>query len=407
MARADIDGMRPIVLLLALAAVPLLAQGPPSNPGPPGGGAPFTPPATATVNVDCAAGQKLVDALATPAGALTVVFTGTCVEDVVIRRSDVTLRGGAPGATIDGSSTTAPNTLFIEGALRVTLADFAIRNSASSGLVARFSFVDATNLTITDNVLAGALVDGCTVRFTNATISRNLVGVAAEGGNALVAFIGTTTIADNAQDGISSSDGAYVYQRPTAGSNLTISGSECGIYVSQNAQFHASRDSITVSQNEYGIAGGRGAIIDVLSLTLTGNRYGVLLSDASFRAAGSFSNNTTAIEAQLGSKVDLYRGRGSLTTITGNRVGISADAQSQIILRDTSVTGNLERDIRLAFGSTLSRYQNTTVGALSCDSTTLIRPPMTCVATFAPTPEPEIALHRRGREARARIRERE
>ena len=399
-----VEGMRTLTALLALAAVPLFGQGRPTTPGPPGA----APPATATVNVDCAAGGTLSDALTTPAGQLTVVFTGTCVEDVAIRRGDVTLRGGAPGATIDGSTPAANHALLVEGGLRVTLSDFAVRNSQGHGLTVSFSTVDAANLTISDNVLAGVLVDGCTLRFTNGTVSRNLSGIVASGGNAFVRLGGTVVIADNTQDGLYSGEGAYVFQSSAVGSNLTVSGSEYGITVESNGQFHVFRDGLTVRQNDFGIVGNRGAIIDVAMLTLTANGHGVLLIDSSLRAGGSLTNNTVAaIEAQRGSQVELHRGRVTTTTVTGNRVGISADAHSQIMLSDTTVTGNVERDVRLAFGATLSRYQNATVGTLACDGTELIRPPATCAATFAMTPAPDMALRRAAREERSRVRERE
>src|SRR5688572_171155 len=64
-----------------------------------------------SVRVDCAAGQRIGDALQSPPGPLTIEISGTCVEHVLITRDGVSLVGD-PGAGVTAPTTNAPAILI-------------------------------------------------------------------------------------------------------------------------------------------------------------------------------------------------------------------------------------------------------------------------------------------------------
>jgi len=128
----------------------VLAQGPPEGVGP-SGETPVTPPVpdALTVQVDCANGESINDALATPAVELTVEIFGICDEDVLVQRDNVTLIGLDPDLTnpsdpipIDGirgvSTVIAPPnfgaTLLLHDVVNVTVEDLILTGGVISGL---------------------------------------------------------------------------------------------------------------------------------------------------------------------------------------------------------------------------------------------------------------------------------
>ena len=128
------------IALLLCTATSVQAQGPPFTP-------PTPPPAEATVTVHCP-GQSINDALQTPALQLNIFVHSSgppCVENVVITRDNVTLRGANPdpGPTdvIQGdpsvTSSEAPsfgNVVLIQDAENVTVRDLILTGGTGAGL---------------------------------------------------------------------------------------------------------------------------------------------------------------------------------------------------------------------------------------------------------------------------------
>jgi hypothetical protein len=67
---------------------------------------------------DMAALQPLID------GGGTVTITGTCLGNYTVSVSDVTIQGGAPGATLDGNGT--GSVLIVTGGWTVTLRNLTV-----------------------------------------------------------------------------------------------------------------------------------------------------------------------------------------------------------------------------------------------------------------------------------------
>ena len=158
---------RAVLLMLAVVLMPFeLGADPPSIVLRDGGiefpdgtvqatSATVDPPATLTVNVDCASGDSINGALATPAGKLTVKVTGICSENVAITRDDVVLAGSNAAADgIHGVATGAgvePPVVLIENAANVGLEDLAIALGPHDGIDIRNGRVELANCVVDSN----------------------------------------------------------------------------------------------------------------------------------------------------------------------------------------------------------------------------------------------------------------
>jgi hypothetical protein len=114
----------------------------------------FQPALAATHRVKCDSGKTISKALETSAGSaerLELLVTGTCKEDVTIRRNSVTIAGD-PGAAIDGtvrvfsstavwieniSITGAGGGVIVSGNANARLTSVEIRGNAGHGLTVR------------------------------------------------------------------------------------------------------------------------------------------------------------------------------------------------------------------------------------------------------------------------------
>ena len=116
-------------------------------------------PATATVAVNCNAGDRIMRALRRPAVELTIEISGICVEDVEILRKNVTLRG--TDRLTDGIRP-APDGLkrqviTVFGTNSVSIENLNLAG-ANNGIGVNASFsVFVTNCIIEDNSFAGMI----------------------------------------------------------------------------------------------------------------------------------------------------------------------------------------------------------------------------------------------------------
>src|SRR6267143_1109897 len=146
-----------------------------------------------TVNVDCASGGSISQALA--AGARRVIVRGTCSESVTISRDDVTLQGdGTVGGRIHGPDPDV-NTVLITGnrviieALTVSGGRNGITGLGASNLTVRNCTVQSTGrsgiayangasgtidgCTVHSNPRDGIVVDGAYATLINSTVTNN------------------------------------------------------------------------------------------------------------------------------------------------------------------------------------------------------------------------------------------
>ena len=192
-------------------------------------------PATATVFVDCNAGDRIRVALARPAVELTIEITGICVEDVEILRKNVTLRGTSP--LTDG-----------------------IR-PAPDGLKRQVITVFGTNSISIENLnLAGA---------------NNGIGVNASFG----VFVTNCLIEDNSFAGVIAGTASAVRVRDTVITSTAIPPPDRGIWVTNGSNMICTR--CTIENHERGILLRHGSEMLLFDSTVVGTLRGVEVVKAS------------------------------------------------------------------------------------------------------------------------------
>lgn len=102
-----------------------------------------------TVNVDCSK-ETIADALTkkNPDEPLEVIVSGTCTENVLLIRDDVTLRALAPGSGAVNAANAGAATILIDGARRVRLDNLTISGGAGGIVGRRGASFDVTNCVV-------------------------------------------------------------------------------------------------------------------------------------------------------------------------------------------------------------------------------------------------------------------
>jgi len=311
-----------------------------------------------TVNVDCASGGSISQALA--AGAGRVVVRGTCSESVTISRDDVTLQGdGTVGGRIHGPDPDV-NTVLITGnrviieALTVSGGRNGITGVGASNLTVRNCTVQSTGrsgiayangasgtidgCTVHSNPRDGIVVDGAYATLINSTVTnntRNGVGVF----NAGSARIGVTDRSAPAGNTIQQNGGSGIVV--TLGSFVTAAMNQ----VTRNVIF-----GISVFQSTADIAGGN-TISDNTGVGVSVNGSKVLLGDAGLglSTVNQINGNGGGVIAFLGSSMVIR----DAEIVGNNGAGLLFSLRSQGQLFSSTIQNNTSDGIRLLLGSAL------------------------------------------------------
>jgi len=236
------------------------------------------------VTVDCGVvGESITTALAdAPAGAtsVTIDFVGTCQEQVMIDRDNVTLRGQGPASSVianPGPGTPDDNITVnvVRGARNVRLENIAITGGVFVVLCAQ-----NTEVTIVDSTVSGApgfppglsivgviAGGGGTCTVVNTTVTGSLIGIIPNGGGTIVLVGGV--IENNVLFGIQTATNgtAFLTNRiidVPGGATLIgtpiIRANGTGINLSTGGNLHV--DSADISFNSgFGIWAGGGTTI--------------------------------------------------------------------------------------------------------------------------------------------------
>lgn len=346
----------------------LAAQGPPA-------GTPGPVPATLTVSVDCDAGDTIADALAQRADELTVEITGSCVENVTIRRDRTTLVGVDPDAEIVGSpappvpGSFVSGVVAVTGASRLTLADLTIRDgrrgvSLHEGAAARLE-----RLTVRDNVREGVLLLGKSQAWVEdcSIVDNGAFGIAAwESSSVTLAFDATTVVSRNGAVGALVSGSSDLTGRLT--SVLEADENQFGLV----AQLNGSVQNVTLTArgNEFGVAALVGGVISTGAEIRDSSLVGVYASDGGQVDIGGTVEDG-GIWGVLGEYDATVAFRG---TVSGNPIGMTLDG-TEAFIADATVTDPVE----LSFGTRVAfAGGNSFTGGVSCDGTVLVRGDVSC-----------------------------
>lgn len=346
---------RAILFLIGVLAVcpAFAAGGPASN--------------TTLVNVDCAKGQTITDALARNGANLEIVLSGTCNEVARVTRDNVIIRGNA-GAVLNG-------TIDVFGASNVTVQNLTIRNGADSCIFIRHNAgVIVRNAIIEDCAVRGILLEASAATVIDTTIRRvGTVGVLNR--NSRVEFLGNIHVSDAAVACVSATDDAVFYLNDDdihmvlersllgmvsqLGSEITLAN---GTVIARNTQLAAF---LAASQ---GVVVHGAAILEAKDNDLFGLYVDELSSWSPFLGFGATFNITNS------GLHGVFVERGSAVELTGNTV-ISGSGGNDInvdggILR---INGTTADDVVLTFGTRAEFGSGNTFGGITCDSTVLIR----------------------------------
>jgi parallel beta-helix repeat protein len=300
--------------------------------------------------VDCAAGDTIARALTRgdERKSLLLRIRGTCVENVTIDRSDVTLKGDDLGATISGPDG-AIDVIRVTGsrvviqALRVTGGRNGITADSAAGLMVRGAVVQGAGRNgITYAHGASGVVDGSVVTGN----ARD--GVAIESAAAAVI---NSQVTLNARMGVGVFNGGAgrigIDNFNAPGGNVISANASNGIHIVFGSTALIAMNQVT----------GNGTSADPAAL-----KIGINLASASadFIGGNTVSGNVgTGINLVRSSAVfgdALFPGITTVNTITGNgnsvsQGGIFVFNGSSLTLRDAVISNNVGSGLTLSLKS--------------------------------------------------------
>jgi parallel beta-helix repeat protein len=216
-----------------------------------------------SISVNCDTGQSVQNALNRVNGPSTIVVTGTCNQNIVIKKDDVTLQGG-----IYVGPDPNQNTISVPGARRVSIKGATV-GGARNGIVAyQGGSLTIENCNIQNNARVGIIsIYGSSVNVNSSTIQNNgLQGVIASDNSALI--LTNSTIKSNSGSGVLAirSSSARIGQNLSGdpGPNVINSNGGSGVGVSRSS--HALIDGNTIQSNS-----SSGVSIEGASATVTNN----------------------------------------------------------------------------------------------------------------------------------------
>lgn len=310
------------------------------------------------LTVNCGAGEKVADALAeaeTTTGYVTIGIEGTCVEEVVVSRDNITI-GASPGS---GLKAPGPDNsaLLLRGARNVTLNSMTLQGDSNS----------------TSSVLH--LESSHTIRLNFVQIEGGAVGLSTDKG---AEFHASGIIVEGASESgidVDSASSGHIYGstiRNNLGTGITVWG-----YLKL-----MESDLIDNDAGGLNVIGGSASVMMSTTFLRNGRAFGA--SQGARIGMGDFSIEGSTIQVADvigGSHVELTGGRivdnrsGFLiqdksrmyindVQITGTRVGVvfSLWTDSYLSLGGAKISGNLASAITLYDTSVLQAYSSEIIG---------------------------------------------
>jgi parallel beta-helix repeat protein len=347
-----------------------------------GGTAAALPTSTLTVTANCGQGQTISDTLKQGAAGqpLMVVVQGTCNENLVVDRDDVTLQGdpsvggavNGPDAGVDAiivtgrrvtitglTVTGGKNAIRAVAASAMTVQNSTIQNSGRNGIVF-FQGASGTvdNCTVQANPRDGISIEAASATIINSSITGNSrVGVlVTDGGSARIGVSNLNvaagnTISGNGSNGIHLSIGAGAFiEANTISGNGTDPAAPLGRF--GIGVFNATGD--VIGSNAITGNASHGIFARSASLLFGDPNFGIPTANT-ITGNGSLVTPSAGIVGVLGTSFEIRN-----ATISGNNgFGVvlsgrsSAEVSGNTIQNNTGTPPFSGDGIRLVFGSAL------------------------------------------------------
>lgn len=289
-------------------------------------------PVSATVN--CGLGQTISSVLAAHAqesGQLTITFTGTCNEGVVIERSNVTLQGQG-AATIQGPATGPVYTVIVQdNAAKVALKNFTATGTTGAVAVLKGAHAVASGLTLQQSISGAVALDDGVLDIAGSSIHNNTTGVySARGGMVGV----TNTIVELNTQGVLAWKGGMV--------NLTSTSADLATAIGP-----------TIRNNANGVvvrAGGFAEFADAIIQNNTANGV-VVDSNSVAHFFVTFNGTGTQVTGNTNNGVFVNKTasvvfQDNSTAISGNNIGIQClNNPAYIVPVGFTVSGNTSAQV--------------------------------------------------------------
>jgi hypothetical protein len=358
------------------------------------------------LQVNCATGGSLAQAVQSVAPGRIIRVSGTCTEQVIVRTDRLTLDGQGT-AVLDGGGANGPigpeyvGVLTVRGARDVTITGLTIQNGSVDGLVATYgSSVTISNVTVQDNVVTGMIIsDNTTADITDVTARRNgeqgiYVSEASQ-----VIFRGTITATENGQTlgiggiGVTNGSTARMHGATLQANNNLGGGIGLGNTATLNITLR-SGDGNTIEANNntrhgFGLFNGSWFHVEgnttVRAVGNGGNGIwaigssGVVTDPSPYGGFATFllENNAVGLNLDVQGAAFFIGG----LTIRNNTTGILASGADTLTVvsippNPSSLTGNTT-DVDLSFG-TRATFDGVTIDTFTCDTTVLSRGSTVC-----------------------------
>jgi parallel beta-helix repeat protein len=290
----------------------------------------------------------------------TIIVTGTCDENLVIKKDDVTIQGGTY-LPFDPTQ----STISVQGARRVLITGVTVIGGRNGIVVSQGgSLTVEGNSNISGATQIGvAAVYGSSVTVNSSTIQGNLYGVMASDNSALV--LSNSTVTNNTGSGVLSirSSSARIGQNPlgASGPNTITNNGSSDVSISRSA--HAIIDGNTIESNSHdGIhIEGSSAVVTNNSINNNGSRGIIVYSAGNARIGitdtsgygGNIVNNNNlgGIQIESGSNAFLLGNEVKNNGLTTGRSGIGIYRGTCHSIGDNLIANNGGYGIGISAGS--------------------------------------------------------
>jgi hypothetical protein len=335
-----------------------------------------------TVDVNCDEGETLAKALRRRADRLVIEIRGTCNEDVVIRRDDLTLTSTTAGTTLVGG-------VHIESSQRVEVSGFTITDNVNfeSGLEAvAGSSVLIRDMLVKDSAIRGIRIRDSVAEITDTTV-RNSGSTGIIGRGSRLTFNGVVESTNNFESAFVFTDATSVFSKE---GDLIGTFSDNGMIVQTGSSFEGPFGSLTVTHNDFSgvLVATQGKFVYGFDLVSEANGFaGIWLDESSSMSPFSNIGHESTTTLQNNGVVGAFLQRGSTlefggtTTVTGQLFGVFSE-ESLLRTNNADITGNV-RDVHLQHRSIANFESGNSVGSVECDGTDLVRGEFSCASPLS------------------------